>query len=135
MILYIDLLIIGSSYFLFRDITRTMYGYVMIAVVSYTVDMIVSGAKQSLHIFVFSKQYEQIADRITRELRRGVTLIDGTGWYTKEEGKILMTVVRKYEGNDVYRIIREEDPRAFISVSNAMGVFGQGFDVIKGKKN
>lgn len=134
-ILYIDLLIIGSSYFLFRDVTRTMYGYIMIAVVGYTVDMIVSGAKQSLHIYIFSKQYEQIADRITQEMNRGVTLIDGTGWYTKSEGKILMTIVRKHEGNDVYRIIREEDPHAFISVSNAMGVFGQGFDLIKGKKS
>jgi uncharacterized membrane-anchored protein YitT (DUF2179 family) len=130
-ILYIDLLIIGCSYFLFHDITKTMYGYVMIAVVGYTVDMIVSGAKQSLHIFVFSKHYEQIANRITSELHRGVTVVSGTGWYTKEEGKILMIVVRKYEGNDVYRIIREEDSRAFISVSNAMGVYGQGFDVIK----
>lgn len=137
-ILYIDFLIIGSSYF-FSDspdaINKTLYGYIMIVVVGYTIDLIVSGQKQSLQIFIISKKYEQIANRLTTELNRGVTAIDGKGWYTKESATILMIIVRKYEGNDIYRVIREEDPHAFISVSNAMGVYGQGFDQIKGKKS
>jgi len=130
-ILYIDLIIVGSSYFLYNDITKTLYGYVMIAVAGSTIDLVVSGAKQSLQIFIFSKQYEIIADRISNELGRGVTVIDAQGWYSKQSGKILMVVVRKYQASDIYRIIKEEDSNAFISVSNASGVYGAGFDIIK----
>lgn len=132
-ILYIDFLIIGSSYFLFYDITKMLYGYIMIGVAGYTIDMLLSGAKQSLQIFVFSKQYEQIGNRVTKELHRGVTAFDGKGWFTGEKGTVLLIVVKKYEANDVYRIIREEDPSAFISVSNANAVYGQGFDRMRKK--
>lgn len=130
-ILYIDLIIVGSSYFLFYDITKILYGYVMTAVVGYTIDLIVSGAKQSLQIFVISKEYERIADRLINELDRGVTVIDAHGWYSKQSTNMLMVVARKYQASDIYRLIKEEDPNAFISVTNTSGVFGEGFDTIK----
>ncbi|MDR1055628.1 MAG: YitT family protein [Prevotellaceae bacterium] len=132
-ILYIDIFIIGSSYLLFHDIAKVIYGYVMIGITSYTVDMILSGSKQSVQIFIFSKHYEQIADRITRDCHRGVTAINAKGWFTKEDGTVLMILARKYEAPDIYRVIREEDKDAFISVATVMGVYGKGFEQFKKK--
>ncbi len=132
--LYCDLVIIGSSFFINWDFRTIIYGYVVMAVFSYTVDLFLSGAKQSVQMFIFSKKYPQIADRITRETGRGVTVINGQGWYTKEDGKVLMTVARKVDQNSIYRIVREEDQDAFISVNSVMGVYGKGFEQIKGPK-
>ncbi|MDR2563841.1 MAG: YitT family protein [Prevotellaceae bacterium] len=130
--LYSDLVIIGSSYFINKDLRTIVYGYVMMGVFSYTVDLLLSGNKQSVQILVFSKKFEQIAERIIRERKRGVTALDATGWYTREEGKVLVILVRKNELNDVYRIIKNIDSEALISVASVMGVFGKGFDVIRG---
>jgi len=101
------------------------------AITAYAIDATLSGSKQSVQIFVFSKKYQEIADRITGDLHRGVTVVDGVGWFSKEPQKVLITLVRKYESNDVYKIIKEIDPEAFLSVSTVMGVYGRGFDVIK----
>lgn len=133
-IAYIDLVIIGSSFLLFQDITKVIYGYVQLGVMSITVDWALSGSKQSVQIFIFSKKYDQIADTITKGMGRGVTVISALGWFTKEENKLLMVLARKYETNDIYRIIKSIDKDAFISVGSVMGVFGQGFDQIKIKK-
>ena len=81
-------------------------------------------------IFIFSKKYEEIADKIT-SIGRGVTVIEGMGWFTKKEGKVLMVIVRRTESNYVFRVIREIDREAFLSVGNVMGVYGKGFDEMK----
>lgn len=136
-ILTCDVFIIGSSFFVLLDMTAVhrietiVYGYVAMAVTAYAIDAVLSGSKQSVQIFIFSKRYIEIADRITNELGRGVTLIDGRGWYTKEEQKILITMVRKFESNDVYKVVKELDPDAFISTASVMGVFGKGFERIR----
>ncbi len=129
--MYCDLIIIGSSYLLYHDIEKVAYGYVLMGVSSYCVDMVLSGNKQSVQMFIFSERYESIANRIMKEQRRGVTLLNATGWYTKKDKKLLMILARKNEANDIYRIVKEEDGNAFISVGSVMGVFGQGFDNIK----
>lgn len=132
--LYCDIIIIGSSYFLYHSIETVAYGYVLMGVASFCVDLILSGNKQSVQLFIFSHHYEAIANRIINEQRRGVTVLDAVGWYTKSEKKILMILARKNEVNNIYRIVKEEDTQAFISVANLMGVFGQGFDSIKVNK-
>ena len=132
--LYADLIIIGSSYFINKDIRTIIYGYVMMGVFSYTVDLLLSGNKQSVQILVFSRKYQQIANSIIEQKRRGVTALDATGWYTQEHSKVLVVLVRKHELSDIYRIIKAEDPEALISVANVMGVFGKGFDAIKTTK-
>ena len=98
---------------------------------AYTLDAVLSGNRQSVQIFIFSRQHEEIADQITSRIRRGVTVLDGTGWYTKESQKVIITLVRKNEASDVYRIIRSIDDKAFITVANVMGVFGKGFEELK----
>lgn len=129
--LYSDLVIIGSSYFINKDLRTIVYGYVMMGVFSYTVDLLLSGNKQSVQILVFSKKFALIAEAVIRERKRGVTALDATGWYTRDEGKVLVILVRKNELNDVYRIIKNIDAEALISVASVMGVFGKGFDTIK----
>ena len=136
-ILACDVFIIGSSFFVLLDMTivnrieTIVYGYVAMAVTAYTIDAVLSGSKQSVQIFIFSSKYADIADRITKDLKRGVTLIDGKGWYTKEEQKVLITMVRRFEANDVYKIIKEIDPDAFTSTASVMGIFGRGFETIR----
>ncbi|MDR0419872.1 MAG: YitT family protein [Prevotellaceae bacterium] len=132
-ILYFDLVIIASSFFVSHDFVKVMYGYILIAVMSSTLDFLLSGAKQSVQIFIFSKKYEEIADRISAELHRGVSVMNSTGWFTKEENKVLLVVLKKYQTNELYRLIKEVDKNAFITVASVMGVFGRGFEQIKAK--
>jgi uncharacterized membrane-anchored protein YitT (DUF2179 family) len=131
LILYMDLVVISSSYILFRSIEVVVFGLVVMAVASYAIDMVLMGHRQSVQMFIFSKKHEQIAEQIANEIGRGVTLINGKGWYSKTESNILMVVVRRYESNQVFRTIKQIDPKAFISISKVMGVYGEGFDPIK----
>ncbi len=130
-ILLLDVFIISSSYLVFRSIEPLVYGFVVMGVTSYTIDLIITGNKQSVQLFIFSKHAALIADRIGNELGRGVTFIKGVGWYTKTENDILMIIVRKTEYQQVFRIVKEEDPEAFLSLSMVMGVYGIGFDTIR----
>ncbi len=130
-ILVFDVFIISSSYIVFQSIEKIVYGFVVMAVVAYTVDIFLEGARQSLQVFIFSKSYEEISNKIGREVDRGITILNGTGWYSHEEVKVLLVILRKYEAHYIYRIVKEIDPTAFISVSKVMGVYGKGFDRLK----
>jgi uncharacterized membrane-anchored protein YitT (DUF2179 family) len=130
-ILYCDVIIIASSYFVFQSPEKLVYGYVSMWVVAYSLDSFLSGANRSAQMFIVSKEYEKIANFINNEAIRGVTILDGTGWYTRENTKIIMSVVRKKETSQIFRKIREIDPDAFISMGSVMGVYGKGFDKLK----
>ena len=136
-LLILDIFIIGSSLIVPTEgswgvrVANLVYGYVMAGVFSVALDVFVSGSKQSVQIFIFSKNYEKIADRITADVHRGVTALQGKGWYTKTESTVLMVVARKQELKFLLNIIKAEDPQAFISVGSVSGVYGFGFDVIK----
>lgn len=130
-ILYCDVIIIASSYFVFQSPEKLVYGYVSMWVVAYSLDSFLSGANRSAQMFIVSKEYEKIADFINNVAIRGVTILDGTGWYTRENTKIIMSVVRKKETSQIFRKIREIDPDAFITMASVMGVYGKGFDKLK----
>jgi len=130
-ILYADVLIISSSFLIFHSLEKMVYGYVTMAITAYTIDLILTGTKRTVQLFVFSKDYEKIAERVASEIKRGITVLDGKGWYTQADAKILLILVRKQESYDILRIIKEIDPKAFVSVNNVMGVYGKGFDPIK----
>jgi uncharacterized membrane-anchored protein YitT (DUF2179 family) len=133
-LLYCDVLIICSSYFLkFGSIERIVYGLTAMAITTIAVDMVINGVRQSVQFFIFSKEYEQIATRINIDVHRGVTILDGMGWYSKEPVKVITVVARKNESIKIFRIVKDIDPNAFISQSSAIGVYGEGFDIIKGK--
>ena len=129
--------IIGSSFLVLTEmepvkrIETIVYGYVAIALQAYAIDTLLSGNKQSIQVIIFSKKFEEIADKISLGRGRGATVLDGMGWFTKENQKVIITLVRKHEASDLYRMIKEIDNNAFISVSNVMGVYGKGFEQIR----
>lgn len=130
-ILYCDVIIIASSYIVFRSPEKLVYGYVSMWVAAYSVDSFLNGTNRSAQMFIVSKNYQLIADYINNEAIRGVTILDGTGWYSQEPTKIIMSVVKKKETSLIFRKIREIDPEAFITMGSVMGVYGKGFDKIK----
>jgi len=130
-LLFCDVFIIASSYLIFGSLEKLVYGYVAMGITSYTIDLLFTGSKQSEQMFIFSKKYDQIAERIGKEVGRGVTIIDGQGWYSGEQTKVLLVLVKKPEASQIFRIIKEVDQNAFMSVNNVMGVYGQGFERIR----
>jgi uncharacterized membrane-anchored protein YitT (DUF2179 family) len=114
-----------------EKVTTVLYGLILVTVNSYVLDMYISGSQQSVQLFILSKEYEKIADAISKEMHRGVTVLDGKGWYTKQETKVLMVLTRKTDLNLMLRYIKQLDPNAFLSVSSVNGVYGKGFDTIK----
>jgi uncharacterized membrane-anchored protein YitT (DUF2179 family) len=131
--LYSDLVIICSSYFLFHSLDKILYGLTTLAVSTYAVDMVVNGDRQSVQFFIFSSKFEAIAERINNEAHRGVTVLDGMGWYSKEPAKVLCVMARKNESVKIFRIVKQVDPNAFVSQGSVIGVYGKGFDIMKSK--
>jgi uncharacterized membrane-anchored protein YitT (DUF2179 family) len=130
-----DFAIIGSAWFVYHarpdvdnPLAMIIYGYVMVAVFSYTVDTMLAGNKQSSQILIFSKRYAEIADEITNRLHRGVTILDGVGAYTGQSSKMLVVLCRKQETSNILRAVKNLDPEAFVSVGSVMGVYGKGFE-------
>jgi uncharacterized membrane-anchored protein YitT (DUF2179 family) len=103
------------------------------AVSTLTVDMVVNGVRQSVQFFIFSHEYAKIADAINRELGRGVTVMDGIGWYSKEPVKVMTVLARKNESTKIFKIVKDIDAKAFVSQTSAIGVYGNGFDIMKSK--
>ncbi len=145
LILFMDVIIILSSLIVpsytadgqlvpfVQKLTTVVYGLILIAVCTSVLDMYMAGSKQSVQLFVFSKKYKELADAITRDLHRGVTVLEGQGWYTKTEAHVLMVLTRKTDMSMLLRYIKTIDPDAFLSITSVSGVYGKGFDKIKEK--
>ena len=128
---YTDGVIISSALFLPNvGIDGVIYGFVMVVIFSYTVDMILSGNQQSSQIFIICKDYKAMADAINNEAKRGATVVDSMGWYSKESSKMVMCVCRKRDLAMVLKIVRNVDPEAFITIGSVMGVYGKGFEAL-----
>ena len=144
-ILIIDIGIIASSLLfpsytdngellpLAEKLAVVVYGLILVTVSGYAVDLYLSGSKQSVQAFIFTKKVAEMADAIAFDMKRGVTVIPAKGWYSKEEKQVIMVVTRKADLNILPRFVKAIDPDAFLSVSTVMGVYGQGFDTIKVK--
>ena len=129
--LMLDFFIIGSSYFLFHDVTKIVFAFVEMVVSNYMIDQIVNGNRESVQFFIISQKYEEIVDRVINDMDRSCTILDGHGGYTKKPVKVLLVLVRKSESVNIFRFIKSIDPRAFISQTPTRGVYGEGFDPIK----
>lgn len=114
-----------------------VYGLIQVTVSGYAIDLYLSGSKQSVQAFIFTKKHREMADAIAFDMKRGVTVIPAKGWFSKQETDIVMVVTRKDDLNLLLRYVKTIDPDAFLSVSSVMGVYGKGFDTIKvkSKKN
>lgn len=133
MMLYTDVFIISSSYILFHQIDKVVFGFVVLFLVSYTADFVINTNRQAVQFTIFSPHWREIATAINNEANRGCTVIDGTGWYSKKEVKVLLVMCRKIESVTIFRIIKSIDDNAFITQANVNGVYGQGFDKVKVK--
>ena len=114
-----------------KGIVDMIYAYVVMFGFSFGIDFVLLGNKSSVQILVFSSKYEEIADHIIHNVRRGVTALQSTGWYSQAEGKVLLIISRKNQMNDVINEVKSIDKKAFISVSSAHSVYGEGFEEVK----
>ncbi|MFA6592246.1 MAG: YitT family protein [Bacteroidales bacterium] len=125
----------GSLVLLADKVTTVVYGLILVTVNSYVIDLYLSGSHQSVQLMILSKHYEKIADAITNDLHRGVTLLSAKGWFTKTESQVLLVITRKTDLNLLLKYIKAVDPNAFLSVTSVTGVYGKGFDTIKGSSS
>ena len=102
------------------------------AVFGLSTDALLAGNQQSNQILVISHEHDRIAAEIVEKAHRGVTMLNGMGWYTKESSQVVMVICRKRETADILKIVRNLDPKAFVSVASVTGVYGQGFGIIDG---
>ena len=112
MMMYCDIVIISSCYFIFHDWRRVLFGFCVLFIMSIVIDYVINS---------------------TRRVNRGVTLLDGQGWYSKKDIKVVVVLAKKSESLDIFRLVKDIDPDAFISQSNVVGVYGEGFDKLKVK--
>ena len=130
-LLYLDLVVIGSCWPIFHDWRMVVFGYVTLAVYTYALDLLVNSTRQDTQFIIFTCKSKEICDRIVSETVHSVTVINGEGYYSHQEIKVLITIVHKSEQVNILRMIQEIDPCAFVSQSRAEGVYGNGFNVIK----
>lgn len=133
MIMLCDIIIITSCYFIFHDWRRVIFGFVTLFIIGIVLDWIINSARQSVQFLIFSKKYDEIADSIIKDADRGVTVLDGMGWYSKKDVKVLVVLAKKRQSLDIFRLVKRIDPNAFISQSSVIGVYGEGFDKLKVK--
>ena len=128
---FIDITIISSSYLLFHSMETIVYGIAFTLAASFVCDYVINGTRQTVQFIIISKEYGKIADMVNTRVHRGVTLIEGKGWYSKQEVDILIVMCRKHESQGLMNLIKSIDPRALVSQTFCHGVFGEGFDKIK----
>ncbi len=131
MIMYCDIIIISSCYFIFHDWRRVVFGFVTLFIMSYIIDWLINSTRQSVQFLIFSRKHEEIAEAISNKVDRGVTLLDGKGWYSKQDIKVVVILAKKSQSLDIFRVVKDIDQNAFISQSNVVGVYGEGFDKLK----
>ena len=130
-ILFCDLTIITSSYVVLQDWEKVLYGYVLLFVISFVVDHLVNSLRQSVQFFIISDKYQEIGAAINQIADRGCSMLDGSGFYTKKDIKVIFCIAKKSESNFIFELIDEIDPHAFVAQSAVIGVYGTGFDHVK----
>lgn len=131
LLLLIDIFIIGFSYFVWQNLETMVVGYVAMFISLNFVDYVINAARQSVQFLIISDRYEEIAHEVNTRLDRGVTVLDGEGFYSHERRRVLLILAKKHESRSIFHLIKRLDPKAFVSMSNVEGVFGEGFDTIK----
>ena len=133
----VDFCIIGSCMFFPQFGTylerahKVMFGFCVMAMENYVLDYVMNARRQSVQFMIFSKKWQEIANAIGTEMDHGVTILDGHGWYTGQEMKVLCILARKNESVYMFRLIKMIDPQAFVSQSSVIGVYGEGFEEMK----
>lgn len=129
--LYLDLLVIASCLPIFHDWRMVVFGYVTLAIYTYVVDLLINSTRQDTQFIIFTHRYREISERIIHETAHSVTCLNGEGYYSHRDIKVLIVIVHKREQVKILRMIHEVDPTAFVSQSRVEGVYGNGFNIIK----
>ena len=135
----VDLCIIGSCLFIpeFGDtrgrVHKVVFGLCTMVVENFMLDYVMNARRESVQFMIFSKKYQEIANAIGTQMDHGVTILDGHGWYTGQDMKVLCILAKKRESVSIFRLIKMIDPNAFVSQSAVIGVYGEGFDEMKVK--
>ena len=108
-----------------------IYAYVVMLSFSFGIDFVLLGNKSSVQLLVFSKKYKEIADHIIYDVERGVTALQSVGWYSQQDSKVLLIVARKQQMHERVQEVKNIDKSAFISISSANSVYGEGFEETK----
>ncbi len=132
-LMFCDIAIVSSSYLVFHESQMVVFGFCALLVSMFSLDTYMNSVRQSVQFLIFSDKYEEIAEAICKQLDRGVTVLNGEGWYSKEPRHVLVVLAKRREGIEIFRLIQRIDPKAFVSQSNVVGVYGEGFDKIKVK--
>ncbi len=114
-----------------KNFSDMCYGLEELVVFSLMIDIVVGGKRSSYQLLVFSEHYKEIADHIITNMDRGVTILKAQGWYTKKDKDVLLILINQKELPSLTRVIKEVDPRAFMSISPTNNVYGEGFEEIK----
>ena len=130
-LLILDFLVIASCWPIFHDVRMVVFGYITLVVYTYALDMLINSARQDIQFIIFTNKPNEISQRIISETCHSVTSMNGEGFYSHQEIKVLITIVHKREAVTILRLIKETDPGAFVSQSRAEGVYGNGFKAIR----
>lgn len=135
----VDFCIIGSCMFIPQFGTyierahKVMFGLCVMTLENVSLDYVMNARRESVQFMIFSRKYMEIADEIGTQTNHGVTILDGHGWYTGQDVKVLCVLAKKNESTEIFRMIKMIDPNAFVSQSSVIGVYGEGFDEMKVK--
>ena len=133
----VDFCIIGSCMFFpqFGDYIerahKVMFGFCVMTLENFVLDYVMNARRESVQFMIFTKKWQEIANAIGTQMNHGVTILDGHGWYTGQDIKVLCILAKKNESVNMFRLIKMLDPQAFVSQSSVIGVYGEGFDQIK----
>lgn len=133
-ILFCDLAIITSSYVVLHDWEKVLYGYVLLFIVSFCVDYVVNSLRRSVQFLIISKKWEEIGEAINKIADRGCSTLNGNGFYSKRDIKVIFCIAKKSESSMIFDLVDEIDPDAFVAQSSVIGVYGQGFDRVRVRK-
>ena len=141
-LIFVDFIIVGSSFFVFDAkpgyetidaVRKVVFGLCTMVIENLMLDYVMNARRESVQFLIFSKKYQEIANAIGMQMDHGVTILDGHGWYTGQEMKVLCILAKKNQSTYIFRIVKIIDPNAFVSQSSVIGVYGEGFDEMKVK--
>ena len=138
-LILVDIFIVSSCFFFpqFGEMAerahKVVFGYCTIIIECFMLDFVFARQRQSVQFMIYSRKHEEIAEILSQETDHGLTILDGHGWYTGQEIKVICLLARKNESQLIFRLIKMTDPNAFVSQSSVIGVYGEGFDQIKVK--
>lgn len=127
MAIFFDFFVAALTGIVYQDVARALYSGVSIFIVGQVIDAVVYRFDYSKVVLIISKEHEKIADAITKKLDRGVTLLDGKGYYSKAETQVVLTAVKRQQLAELKELVVAVDPNAFIIVQEAHQVLGDGF--------